>query len=373
MKTKKLYSVLLNKYTKEFSDIPLHYVHTTLLLISCILIKETVNLNKLKNQVGIFLNSPTVQINSHYKRLTRYFLDVYVQKTLWKLILVFSIGSFLNRKEVKKEIFYLAMDGSIWQLGEYTYHVLVLSVIYRKMAIPIFWINLERKGSSTVAHRKSLLASALLLYPFLKRFTILADREYKGRVWFRYLEEQGYTYIIRLCKGDYQVEVKKYHSLLKKAKSGKLVSQEFETDFAKKLKIVISYNAQAAKESEKFVILLTNKHRLTKEKISAIYYLRWKIECLFRHLKTNGFHLEELGMVNPRKIRVLMALVIASFLLCILEGVKTKQRVKKDNESFYESIFRIGYGKVVFYATSLEKIIKIITQLSQKTKTQNTT
>ena len=124
---------------------------------------------------------------------------------------------------------------------------------------------------------------------------------------------------------------------------------------------------------EKFVILLTNNYRLIKEKISSIYYLRWKIECLFRHLKTNGFHLEEVGMVNPRKIRVLMAVVIASFLLCILEGVKTKQRVKKDNESFYESIFRIEYGKVVFYATSIDKILKIIIQLSQKTKAQNTT
>ena len=78
-------------------------------------------------------------------------------------------------------------------------------------------------------------------------------------------------------------------------------------------------------------------------------------------------------MINPRKVRVLIALVIASFLLCILEGVKTKQRVKKDNESFYESVFRSGYGKVVFYATSIDKILKIITQLVQKTKTQNTT
>ena len=121
MKTKKLYSVLLNKYTKEFSAIPNPYVHTTLLLISCILIKETVNLNKLKLQIGIFLNSPTVQINSHYKRLTRYFLDTYVQKTMWKLILIFSIGSFLTKREVKKEIFYLVMDGSVWQLGQSIY------------------------------------------------------------------------------------------------------------------------------------------------------------------------------------------------------------------------------------------------------------
>ena len=94
---------------------------------------------------------------------------------------------------------------------------------------------------------------------------------------------------------------------------------------------------------------------------------------MFRHLKTNGFHLEEVEIVNLRKSRVLMALVSASFLLCIVEGVKTKQRVKKDNESFYESIFRIGYGKVVFYTTSIDKIIKVITQLSQKIKTQNTT
>lgn len=373
MKTKKLYSVLLNKYTKEFSDIPTHLIDTTLLLISCILIKETVNLNKLKNQVGIFLDSPCIQVDSHYKRLTRYFLDAYVQKVLWKLILVFSVGSFLRKKEVRKEIFYMAMDGSVWKLGNYTYHILVLSVIYRKIAIPIFWINLGRKGISTLSHRKRLLKSAFLLYPFLKKFMLLADREYKGKKWFGYLEKEGYTYIIRLCKGDYQLTIKKYHDLLKKAKRGKLVSQEFETDFAKRLKIVVSYNATAENESEKFIILLTNKYGLSKNKISEIYYLRWKIECLFKHLKTNGFHLEEVGMTNPKKIRVIITLVIASYLLCILEGVKTKQRVKKDNQSFYESIFRNGYGKIVFYATSIEQIIKKINQLLKNTQIQNTT
>ncbi len=78
-------------------------------------------------------------------------------------------------------------------------------------------------------------------------------------------------------------------------------------------------------------------------------------------------------MKNPKKVRILITLVIVAYLLCILEGLKIKQRVKKDNESFYESVFRKGYGEVVFYATSVDRIIEKISQLLKNTKIQNTT
>ena len=39
----------------------------------------------------------------------------------------------------------------------------------------------------------------------------------------------------------------------------------------------------------------------------------------------------------------------------------------------YEAVFRIGYGKVVFYATSIDKIIKKIIQLTKQKQAQNTT
>lgn len=371
MKHEKHYLALLSKYTNQFPNFAPHHLKTTLVLLSCILVKETVNLNKLKNHVGIFLGVESREVNSHYKRLTRYFLDTYVQRYLWKYLLSFSFYHFFSQIQFKKRIFYMAMDGSVWKFGQHTYHVLVLSLVYETIAIPIFWINLEKKGVSSFSERKKLLRSALFLYPFLKRFTLLADREYKGKEWFTYLEKEGYTYIIRLCKGDYNLYIKSYYSLLKQAKARKVTSQLIQSQFVVKGKVIVIYDKTAKKESEKFIILLTNKWKASANKISAAYRIRWKIECLFKHLKTNGFNIEQVGMKNDKKVRVLFTLVVVAYLMCLTEGVKRKLKPKKDNDSFYESVFRIGYSKTVLQVYQLETISRKITSITRQNNKTN--
>ncbi len=42
---------------------------------------------------------------------------------------------------------------------------------------------------------------------------------------------------------------------------------------------------------------------------AELYAKRWKIECLFRHLKTNGYNLEDLNLKDPNKNLLMMAIV----------------------------------------------------------------
>ena len=55
-----------------------------LLAVGCaILIKETLNLNKLKNHLGLLLGNRQTKTDSHYRRLTRFFADKTAQNKRW--------------------------------------------------------------------------------------------------------------------------------------------------------------------------------------------------------------------------------------------------------------------------------------------------
>ncbi len=110
--------------------------------------------------------------------------------------------------------------------------MLVLRILYQGVSIPIFWVNLSKKGHSNFDERKRLLQMASRLY-CLKGMTLLADREYIGREWFRWLvEEMGLDWVIRVPIRDYKHEIsqgkKSYSALIKKARAGKLVAQAVE-------------------------------------------------------------------------------------------------------------------------------------------------
>jgi hypothetical protein len=186
-------------------------------------VKETVNLNKLKNQVGVILGNTGRQPDSHYKRLTRFFNEDFHQFSIWKVVLqavVKLLVKHLNRRGGGK---YLLLDATSWKLGSVRIQLLVLSILYQGVSIPIFWVNHSKKGHSNFDERKRFLQMATCL----KGMTLIADREYIGREWFTWLvEEIGLEWVIRVPIRDYQHEInqgrKSYSALINKARAGKL-------------------------------------------------------------------------------------------------------------------------------------------------------
>ncbi|MEQ1746986.1 MAG: hypothetical protein ABMA02_16260, partial [Saprospiraceae bacterium] len=73
----------------------------------------------------------------------------------------------------------------------------------------------------------------------------------------------------------------------------------------------------------------------------------WKIECLFRHLKTNGYNLEDINLKDPNKNLLMLAIVTTAYILAVREGWKRRKRIplqqyKDGNETPEASIFREG-------------------------------
>ena len=98
-------------------------------------------------------------------------------------------------------------------------------------------------------------------------------------------------------------------------------------------------------EQEPLIYLLTNI--LDKRNTTDLYLLRWCIEYLFKHLKTNGYNLEDLRVTNLDKIRLLIAMVRLAYIVSILTALQERK-----NKPVKKKIYGLG---VTFDAISVFK------------------
>jgi hypothetical protein len=362
--------------SKEFAQHLPPALLTNLLVVGCaILLKETVNLNKLKNHVGLLLDNRQTKTDSHYKRLTRFFNDKTAQYKLWKWLIVWMLD-YMKRWDGRSRSVYLTLDGTNWQLGSHQIHLLMLCLVYRGVSLPLLWYDLGKKGHSSQQERKRLLQQAMKLYP-LTGFCLLADREYEGKEWLKFLTDNKINFIIRLPKTAYKADIstggKAYSALLKRALKGRTVSQWFELE-GYRYQFVALCHQDGPQSSDPLVLLVSNLS-WSKQIIAQRYRIRWTTECFFKHLKSNGFDLEELGFQSPKKIRLVVAIVVVLYVICVAEGLRQFNRIRAKKKAQHEplrlreSVFRKGYSMVVNELVSVEHFVDwILAQLTKPLK-----
>ena len=349
----RLYDSLLDK-TKQYAQELSPALLNNLVLIGCaILVKETVNLNKLKNHISVLIEQKTTLTDSHYRRLTRFFHYPVAKRKLWKWLIMWLID-YVKQWDGRSMTYYLTLDGTSWQFGKTHIHLLVLSLVYRGVSLPLYWVNLAKKGHSSQRERIRLIQQANKLYP-LKGMCILADREYVGKDWFKFLTTNEIYFIIRLTKQDYKHQISKgrrrYSSLLKSAMNKHLCGQWFDLE-QQRYQFVALHHDDQSNTTDPLVLLLSNTN-WSHRQIADRYRIRWFTECLFKHLKSNGFEIEELGMTSLPKIRLLIAIVVVVYVVCVGEGFrqfpKIRGKYKHDPEKEFkarEAVFRRGYSVV---------------------------
>ena len=235
------------------------------------------------------------------------------------------------------------------------------------MSLPLFWIDLAKKGHSSQQQRKGLLKQAMRLYP-LKGFCLLGDREYEGKEWFKFLADKEIQFIIRLPQQAYKEAVsaggRSYGSLLRRALKGRIVGRFFTIE-GYRYQFIALCHQQGAGHTDPLVLLVSNT-AWNKRQIADRYRLRWTTECFFKHLKSNGFNLEELGFQSLSKIRLLVAIVLVLYVICVAEGFRQFRHIrpkKRQLEVFLarESVFRKGYSVVANQLTTIEHFIDWLT------------
>ena len=285
---------LLVKVSEFFPNHRKSCIKNVLILALCILLKESVNLYKLKGSVGTVLGNETSDSSSHYKRLIRLF-DNYAFSRLWLDLLGF-VFSLLQAK-----VDTLLLDGTSWQSGGKCYHYLTLCIVYEGVAIPIYWLNLHKSGVSNCSERKKLIKKARRHF-ILAGKTLIADREYLGTDWFKFLLDSKIDFVIRLREKAYKEAINKskgrsYEELKKKVAGSKVRKKVLKKSFVLQgmdLYFVLFKNPKKDPK-EPLVYLITNLDKEAK-KIAQTYAIRWKIEHCFKHLKSNGFQLEQINL-----------------------------------------------------------------------------
>lgn len=358
-----IFASLLDKFKVKLPKAQKTRIKTLFIVISGIIVKESVNLNKVKNQVGAITGKTTTLGNSFYRRLTRFFDEGFCQRVLWKWILRAVIGELIGRLDKRKGNRYVLMDATCWEFGKVKFYFLTLSVLFEGVSIPFFLVNLSKKGCSNGGERMRLLQMANLLYG-LSGMTLIADREYVGRQWFVDLVEKlGLHFVIRLWETDYKKEFSEqkshYSQTLRKIRLGKTVDVPLLIE-GRAFRFIGTRNQSPEKQDDDLVLLLTNL-AIDKKRVIDIYSLRWHIDGaaragLFKFLKTNGFCLEDMSLKNPAKVRLMVCVIIACYVLCVCEGIRhfKKIMIRKKTRTRYESIFRRGYSVFCQFCQKIE-------------------
>jgi len=354
---------LVNKFNVKSLELSKSELKNILILSLSILRVQTVCLNKLKGIVGQITGKKGTKPSSNYQRLLRIF-RAHAFSRLWLNILQFVFQLLRLKSE------YLTLDGTSWKRGDKWHHYLVICIVYQGVAIPIYWIDLGKHGISNIKERKRLMKKVFKCFNIVNK-TLIADREYIGIEWFKYLVDSDLYFVIRLKKNVYHDAINKaagktVEQLIQKVKRSKIpyksVQKSFELD-GMQLTFTVSKNPDKnAKEELMFLISNRTDNAITT---AYIYGIRWKIEHCFKQLKSNGFNLEAMNVKGKAKQNLMLAIVIFTYVLSILEGLKNYKKVasKKYADGSVTkaiSVFRHGLDKIVILTSSLHKFIKYI-------------
>lgn len=352
------------KFSVQYGNYRLSVVQNLFIFVACIIQGKTTNLYELRNEVGKITEKCKTEAESHYKRLTRFVL-LNSFGNLWYYILCYG----LDLLSLKLAICYL--DGTEWSIGSFKLHILVLSVDYKDIAIPIYFQCYPHKGVLSQYERTQFIEKARTCC-LLKESNIIADREFIGNEWFCYFERLEMFFTCRIRQGMYKnnlISNLPYAQLqkraLKKGQASGLIQIEgqiFRLWIIKKMENDLK---------EPLIYVLTNI--LAKRNTPKLYKLRWRIESLFKHLKTNGYNLEDLRITNLCKIRLIFSMVVLAYIMSILMALderKTKPSQKKtykDGRSFDTiSVFKQGQSLIKQRFITLSQFLSLVQFLNVK-------
>jgi hypothetical protein len=217
----------------------------------------------------------------------------------------------------------LILDRTNWKFGTYTINILTLAVAYKTMAVPIFWILLDKDGSTKTLERIDIMNRFIKVFGIQRIDYLLADREFIGELWFKWLIDTKICFHIRLKSNAKIGKRVCVRNLYAGYPYDKALWQE------KRFKIygiALFVTSLRRSDTQEWVIIVSN---CQPQKALERYKIRWQIEHLFKALKSKGFKIEETHLQNGNKIAKLFALLTVAFVWCYLTGVWRHEQIKK--------------------------------------------
>lgn len=210
----------------------------------------------------------------------------------------------------------VVIDRSNWQFGKLERNYLVLAIVHQGNAVPLLFHDLERAGNSSTDERIKLLERFLKLFGREKIFCVLADREFIGEDWFKWLLSNDIKPCIRTRNNTQirhrnggRVPVKNF---LRDLQVGEYRTWD-ERLFGAHLRMI------GLKLTDGNYLVLLAHPELDVE-LLPLYKLRWSIECLFKNAKSSGFDWEKTHLTHADRALKLLAILALATALAVKEG-----------------------------------------------------
>lgn len=273
--------------------------------------------------------------SSRYRRLQRFVKEIKID---FDLIAVFVMKLF----ELEKQQLYLTMDRTNWEFGKFKINILVLGIAYKGIALPLYWKLLNKKGNSDTEERIEIVTRFINQFGKTNVAGILADREFIGGQWFRFLIEEKLPFYIRIknniittnARGlEIDIDGLFYGAKVHEVK----VLQGKRRVFGQKL-----YLSGTRDKNGELLIIATNRD---PRNAIETYAKRWDIETLFGCLKTRGFNFEDTHLNNLDRINNIMVLLTIGFCWCYKIGEWQHKVIPiKLKKHGYKAISLFRYG-----------------------------
>lgn len=277
------------------------------------------------------------EIESHYRRLQRFFQQVEFDSPLIAQLVV----SFLP-----DPTYTLALDRTNRMLGCFSINFLVLSVVHQGIAFPIFWTFLPKKGNSNTKERIELLNRFIDHFGTIKIDCLLADREFIGKEWFRYLKDHHIQFHIRIKR---DMKIARTDGGLSPARNffRSLPLSTYCTLHGPRLICghLLWVTGMRLPDGEYVIVVSASQ----SDEVMEQYKKRWKIEVLFEALKSRGFNFEDTHLKDEKRLNTLFAVLAIAFCWAYHVGAwrhTVKPIRMKKHQRPAKSIFRYGFDLI---------------------------
>jgi hypothetical protein len=312
-----LYQTHFQKYFK-----PCDYLLLEILINLLQSIKQ-VNLEKLATALPL-----PILFESRRKKIQRFLsLPECQVKTVWLSL----ITQWINTSIKNQEVLHLAIDRTRWQ----SINILVISWIYNRRAIPLYFELLDKKGNpkgyrfaySSLSEQTESIAHVISRLEKYK-VVVLGDREFCSVDLASWLRDRKVYFCLRLKKNNFvELESEKWCQL-KQLGLEPGISFYLRGVKMTRSKQVEGFDLAAKWQKKRYGLtpeegwfILTNLGSL--EQAITAYKKRFGIEEMFRDFKKGGYNLEGTKVTGDRLISLLILISIA-YTVSTFTGQKIK-------------------------------------------------
>jgi Transposase DDE domain len=207
---------------------------------------------------------------------------------------------------------------------------LMISVIWKDYAIPVVWLLREgEKGHFSEQKHVELLGMLEDLLPENTRNILLGDGEFDGQLLIKKLEQMNFEYVLRTSK-DRRITNECCETDLFEKQTNGLGNGKFLFKYASGTSHAVYWKEKSFSDP---VYLLTN---IQPAGMACKYYKkRFKIELLFKQMKSAGFNLHMSKLHGIKRCDNLIMVIAFAFVMMFFMGVHLKEAPKNIIDKFY--------------------------------------